>query len=581
MGEHGSSCPSSLTSTEDNGVIKMYGEMNKIKGTKRIVCIISLLGAIMIAPAAAIQPQPDLIPTAVWDNQGKGGYLFANETNDITARINNTGSRDAGSFDVTLEIDSYTEKITVASLAAGASTNVTFTGYAPTTNGTRTVNVTADKADVVTESDEANNLLSTSRKVYNNGYKGKRWTGGEDIVTVETYDIKGNVNYSTGTSNYTGANWNSISASWSSTDLPIPSTATVLSAKLYVYYNMEPTSGALWGDNTTFNGLTYTKAGASHYSDFKGGWGTAYGNRPYGTLVYNVTSNFNKSGNTVILGDGSTSQPTPIDGMILQVVYSEANEPRRMIWINEGFDLLSANLASYGTDTNETIAYVPFTGGPSINTANVASARLIAVGPGAGGSLVENTSKVIFNNNSHWDVLPPFKTPTQIGIADIDVTSELGTSNEAAIQDNGDPGGMRASTTILAVEYKPAPVPTPKRANASVSLGANIRAAIAIEVTPLSMDFGELAPGQISEGNNLAVKNRGGTNISVTAEVTDNAENLFVDGMLLNESSWNLYSAMIPKNGDVNPVAKLHVPEEYAGGVGSKEGTLMFWASKA
>ncbi len=117
-------------------------------------------------------------------------------------------------------------------------------------------------------------------------------------------------------------------------------------------------------------------------------------------------------------------------------------------------------------------------------------------------------------------------------------------------------------------------------ANQTVHLGASIRAAIAIEVTPSSMDFGELASGQTSKGNNLTVRNKGGYSISVSAEVTDSAENLFVDGMLLNDKLWSLCSAVIPKSSDDKPVAKLHVPEDYEG-VGNKEGTLMFWAKKA
>ncbi len=49
-----------------------------------------------------------------------------------------------------------------------------------------------------------------------------------------------------------------------------------------------------------------------------------------------------------------------------------------------------------------------------------------------------------------------------------------------------------------------------------------------------------------------------------------NTENLFVDGVLLNDKLWKLYSAVIPKNSEDKPVAKLHVPEEYEG-VGRKE----------
>jgi hypothetical protein len=553
-------------------VIKMREKkVNNMKGIKCIVYITALLGAIMVAPALAAT-QPDLIPTAVWDNQGKGGFLFANETNDITVRINNTGSGDAGSFNVTLEIDSYTEIKTVSSMAAGANINVTFTGYAPTTPGNKTVNVTADKENAVAESNEANNLLSTSRQVYNNGYKGKRWTGGADIATVETYSIKGDVNYSTGNSAYTSANWKNISASWSPADLPLPSAATVLSAKLYVYYNFDATAGALWGDNTTFNGVAYPKAGASHYSDVKG-WGS-YSDRTYGTLVYNVTSNFNKAENTVTLGDSVTSRNVGIDGMILQVVYSDANEPQRMIWINEGFDLLSANMASYGTDTTETIAYAPFTGGPAIDPARAASARLIAVGPGAGDTAA-NKSNVIFNSNNHWNVLPPYKSPTQIGIADINVISELSASNAAAIQDNGDAGGMRASTTILAIEYKPEPTPPP--VSSGVSLGATIRPAISLVVAPDALDFGELAAGQTSGVHTLTLNNTGGYGISVSAEVNDTASNLFVDGLLLDSSAWSAYSASIASGGSKPAGASLKVPGDYAG-VGAKEGTLVFWA---
>ncbi len=117
-------------------------------------------------------------------------------------------------------------------------------------------------------------------------------------------------------------------------------------------------------------------------------------------------------------------------------------------------------------------------------------------------------------------------------------------------------------------------------ANASVSLKTNILPAIAIEVSPSSIDFGELSLGETSSGNDLIVKNKGGFSINVSAQVTDSADDLFVHGALLNDKLWSLYSAVIPRSGDDKPVAKLHVPEEYAG-AGSKEGTMMFWAKKS
>jgi hypothetical protein len=113
-----------------------------------------------------------------------------------------------------------------------------------------------------------------------------------------------------------------------------------------------------------------------------------------------------------------------------------------------------------------------------------------------------------------------------------------------------------------------------------VLLSVNIRPSISIEVTPSSMDFGELAPGQTSDGSNLMLKNKGGFSINVSAEVTNSSDGLFINGALLNDKLWSFYSALIPKNGDDKPVAKLHVPEDYAG-AGSKEGRLMFWAERS
>jgi hypothetical protein len=138
-------------------------------------------------------------------------------------------------------------------------------------------------------------------------------------------------------------------------------------------------------------------------------------------------------------------------------------------------------------------------------------------------------------------------------------------------------------TSTPNVTSTPSVTPTPsvtEKGKASVKLGATIRPAIAIEVTPSDLNFGVLEPGGTSEGKNLKVKNKGGSSISVSTEATDSAEGLFVNGMQLNDKSWSLYNAVIPKSSDDNPVAKLHVADNYAG-VGNKEGRLMFWAKKS
>jgi subtilase family serine protease len=142
------------------------------------------------------------------------------------------------------------------------------------------------------------------------------------------------------------------------------------------------------------------------------------------------------------------------------------------------------------------------------------------------------------------------------------------------ITGTGDDAKVRSTTFTLKVTEAAG------GANASVSLRTNIMPAIAIEVSPSSIDFGELSPGETSGGSSLTVRNRGGFSINVSAQVTDSADELFVNGALLNDKLWDIYSAVIPKSGEDKPVAKLHVPEDYEG-AGSKGGTMTFWAKRS
>ena len=110
-------------------------------------------------------------------------------------------------------------------------------------------------------------------------------------------------------------------------------------------------------------------------------------------------------------------------------------------------------------------------------------------------------------------------------------------------------------------------------------LSATIRPAISIEVTPSDIDFEELAPGDTSSKSNLTIKNNGASNISVTANVTDSAWNLYVDGLDIDDKPWKSFSQIVLKNDSRIASASLKVPETYEG-VGSKEGRLMFWAQR-
>lgn len=115
---------------------------------------------------------------------------------------------------------------------------------------------------------------------------------------------------------------------------------------------------------------------------------------------------------------------------------------------------------------------------------------------------------------------------------------------------------------------------------AQVSLSVTITPAISIEVTPDSIDFGDLAPGYTSDACSITIENKGGMPVTVTAEVTDQAQGLFTNGLELDNNSWRSFGKTINVNDNLETQAKLAVSLNYAG-VGAKAGTLIFWAEES
>ena len=131
-------------------------------------------------------------------------------------------------------------------------------------------------------------------------------------------------------------------------------------------------------------------------------------------------------------------------------------------------------------------------------------------------------------------------------------------------------GFISATTTITAkVEHS--------GVSSSVSMTTNIIPAIALVVTPGNIEFGQLSPGETSEAHTLTLENNGGFDISVTADVSDTANDLFVDGLLLDSAAWDVYGTSIAAAGLDTADTALEVPGDYLG-VGAQVGTLMFWA---
>ena len=86
--------------------------------------------------------------------------IYAGSPAVVTATVYNGGSSDAGSFNVTVYAgETLVETKTIASLAAGVSTNLEFT-WTPAVAGEVTLKVIADVNNQIPEADETNNELT-------------------------------------------------------------------------------------------------------------------------------------------------------------------------------------------------------------------------------------------------------------------------------------------------------------------------------------------------------------------------------------------------------------------------------------
>jgi hypothetical protein len=109
-----------------------------------------------------------------------------------------------------------------------------------------------------------------------------------------------------------------------------------------------------------------------------------------------------------------------------------------------------------------------------------------------------------------------------------------------------------------------------------ISLSAFILSTVSNEVTPDNLDFGKLAPGDTREISDITIKNYGSCNILVTASIAETG-NLYKQGLDIDGNSLGSFNITIVKNMSKTPYIAFHVPENYKG-VGSKTGTLIFWA---
>jgi len=496
----------------------------------------------MFTTAYADPQKPDLIPTDITPPPS----VIVDISNVINATINNTGTKDAAAFNVTLAVNgTVVDTQSVSDLEEDNSTIVSFT-WTPAVADDYLLTVTTDPEFVIDESDETNNNISLEVTAYTSGYMG-------GSLTTYVHDVvRGDLLYTIGNSTYYGSLLSGETYTVEFNIMDIPGGAAVKTARLYSYwtYSDEEPGASM---DVTFNGTLQTLDAS--YIDRKG-----YGsyNKPYGTYTYEL----DLSGNGVYLAtiNNTGTDKFSIYAMGLLVVY-EDNGNEVEYWIDEGADII---YAKSGVTPEQATTDAPFDG--TVTLAHVESARLITVVPSGDKGL--NT--LLFNSYTEsaiWNT-------TNIAVEEQDVTSHItSTGNLAQLRDNED-FIMPSGAFLVLQRYS-----TPPTVSSGVSLGASIIPAVSIEVMPDELDFGTLAPGQTSNEQNLGVTNTGASNVRVTADVSDTASDLYVSGLRLDSASWSSYSTTVEKAASINAGATLEVPSSYTG-LGTQEGTLIVWAEK-
>ncbi|AAM05167.1 DUF3344 domain-containing protein [Methanosarcina acetivorans] len=470
--------------------------------------------------------------------------VFARETNPVKVlNVQNTGTATLSNISIAVyasDVSSGTVPVdttTIASLEGDAKTTVTLID--PTIRdlegGTVTYTAVVDPDNLIAETDETNNNKSSAAKnVRYNGYKGKGiyWEGGSNITTKHTFDLQGNLLYSTQPdSAYQPVGWESRTETWTASDLPVPDGSTIEKAFLYVAYNWDQTPGGYPWLNINFNGNTLDNGNISTgngtiYRDWSN-FG-AYANYEYGLCVYDVTDKFSSAGNSLVMTPVGENK-NALYPSTLVVVYGNDNETRKQIFINEECDELGLSASSYGTTPEEATAYAPFTG-MSIDVEKVTNAMLYSFAGSAG----PDEGNLLFNGNivatNAWQGSSNSGSPLVF-----DATNYINvTGNEAGIQSTTS-GGMDALQQILVVEYEEsapaAPIAdfTATPTSGDAPLAVNFTDTSTGSPTSWSWDFGDGANSTAqnplhtysAEGNytvNLTVENDAGSDFELKTD---------------------------------------------------------------
>jgi len=114
----------------------------------------------------------------------------------------------------------------------------------------------------------------------------------------------------------------------------------------------------------------------------------------------------------------------------------------------------------------------------------------------------------------------------------------------------------------------------------NVNMTVDIIPAISFSVSPDYINFGVLGPRDISQPVTVTITNLGAWRLAITTMVSDDADNLYVDGLKLDNVRWDNFEGTVRRAKSEECQVTLTVPETYTG-TGNQNGTIIFWASES
>lgn len=115
-----------------------------------------------------------------------------------------------------------------------------------------------------------------------------------------------------------------------------------------------------------------------------------------------------------------------------------------------------------------------------------------------------------------------------------------------------------------------------------VTMTSTVSAALAISVSPTSIDFGIIPPGSESSEVDITVSNIGNISVDISASIIDDtADEFYAHNLFLNDptKAVNYIESNLAAGANVVPKAKVKVPADYAS-IGERTGILVFWAEE-